>query len=55
MPTPEQVLDAAKHLGTPKAHLAKKTEPASDIRMFMEVCSVKEHWPPIAQWITAHE
>jgi poly(3-hydroxyalkanoate) synthetase len=53
--TPEQVLDAAKYLGTPKAHIAKKTVPGGHIGLFMGARTLKEHWPPIARWITAEE
>ena len=51
--TPEQVLDAAKYLGTPKAHIVKKTVPGGHIGMFMGARNLKEHWPPIARWIAA--
>jgi pimeloyl-ACP methyl ester carboxylesterase len=49
--TPEQVLDAAKYLGTPKAHIVKKTVPGGHIGMFMGARNLKEHWPPTARWI----
>jgi poly(3-hydroxyalkanoate) synthetase len=51
--TPEQVLDAAKYLGTPKTDIVKKTVPGGHIGMFMGARTLKEHWPPIARWIAA--
>jgi poly(3-hydroxyalkanoate) synthetase len=51
--TPEQVLDAAKYLGTPKEHVAQKTVPGGHIGLFMGAKTLREHWPPIARWIAA--
>jgi polyhydroxyalkanoate depolymerase len=51
--TPEQVLDAAKYLGTPKDRLTQKTVPGGHIGLFMGAKTLKEHWPPIARWIAA--
>ena len=51
--TPEQVLDAAKLLGTPKDRIVQKTVPGGHIGLFMGAHTLKEHWPPIAQWIAA--
>ena len=51
--TTEQVLDAAKYLGTPKSRIVKKTVPGGHIGLFMGANTLKEHWPPIAKWITA--
>ncbi len=51
--TPEQVLDAAKYLGTPKAKIVQKTVPGGHIGLFMGARTLKEHWPEIAQWIAA--
>jgi poly(3-hydroxyalkanoate) synthetase len=51
--TPEQVLDAAKYLGTPKDRITQKTVPGGHIGLFMGASNLKEHWPPIARWITA--
>src|SRR5450756_2010107 len=48
--TPEQVLDAAKYLGTPKSKIVKKTVPGGHIGLFMGASTLKEDWPPIAQW-----
>ena len=50
--TPEQVLDAAKYLGTPK-HRIIQTVPGGHIGLFMGARTLKEHWPLIARWIAA--
>ena len=52
--TPEQVLDAAKCLGTPKDRIVQKTVPGGHIGLFMGVRTLKEDWPPIARWIVSH-
>jgi poly(3-hydroxyalkanoate) synthetase len=49
--TPEQVLDAAKYLGTAKDRIAQKIVPGGHIGLFMGARTLKEHWPSIAQWI----
>ncbi len=49
--TPEQVLDAAKYLGTPKEHIAQQTVPGGHIGLFMGARTLQEHWPSIARWI----
>jgi poly(3-hydroxyalkanoate) synthetase len=51
--TPEQVLNAAKYLGTPKDRITHKTVPGGHIGLFMGASNLKEHWPPIAQWVAA--
>lgn len=51
--TPEQVIDAAKYLGTPKDRITQKTVPGGHIGLFMGASTLKEHWPPIARWIAA--
>ena len=51
--TTEQVLDAAKYLGTPKSRIVKKIVPGGHIGLFMGANTLKEHWPPIARWIAA--
>ncbi len=51
--TPEQVLDAAKYLGTPTDKIEKKTVPGGHIGLFMGARTLKEHWPGIAHWITS--
>jgi poly(3-hydroxyalkanoate) synthetase len=53
--TPEQVLDAAKYLGTPRDRIVQKTVPGGHIGLFMGTHTLKEHWPHIAQWIAAQE
>jgi polyhydroxyalkanoate depolymerase len=49
--TPEQVLDAAKYLGTPKQKIVQKTVPGGHIGLFMGARTLKEEWPQIARWI----
>jgi polyhydroxyalkanoate depolymerase len=51
--TPEQVLDAAKYIGTSKDHIVQKTVPGGHIGLFMGTTTLKEHWPSIAQWVAA--
>jgi poly(3-hydroxyalkanoate) synthetase len=51
--TPEQVLDAAKYLGTPPALITQQTVPGGHIGLFMGAHTLKEHWPAIARWIVA--
>ena len=51
--TPEQVLDAAKYVGTPKDRIVSKTVPGGHIGLFMGTRTLAEHWPVIARWIVA--
>lgn len=51
--TPEQVLDAAKYLGTPKDHIVQKTVPGGHVGLFMGARTLKDYWPGIVQWIRA--
>ena len=51
--TPEQVLNAANYLGTPKDRIVQKTVPGGHIGLFMGATTLKDHWPAIAQWIAA--
>ncbi len=51
--TPEQVLDAAKYLGTPNDRIVQQTVPGGHIGLFMGARTLKEHWPPIAHWIAS--
>ncbi len=51
--TPEQVLDAAKYIGTQQDRIVQKTVPGGHIGLFMGSNTLKEHWPPIARWIAA--
>ena len=51
--TPEQVLDAAKYLGTAKDRIIQKTVPGGHIGLFMGARTLKEHWAAIARWIAA--
>jgi poly(3-hydroxyalkanoate) synthetase len=50
--TPEQVLFAAKYLGTPKDRITQKIVPGGHIGLFMGARNLKENWPPIARWIS---
>jgi polyhydroxyalkanoate depolymerase len=49
--TPEQVLDAAKYIGTAKDRITQKTVSGGHIGLFMGAKTLKEHWPEIARWI----
>ncbi len=51
--TPEQVLNAARYLGTPQDRIVKETVPGGHIGLFMGAGTLKQHWPHIAQWIAA--
>jgi polyhydroxyalkanoate depolymerase len=51
--TPEQVLDAARYLGTPEDRIVQKTVPGGHIGLFMGARTLKEHWPQVARWIAA--
>jgi len=51
--TPEQVLDAANYLGTPKDKIVQETVPGGHIGLFMGARTLAEHWPKIARWIAA--
>ena len=50
---PEQVLNAEKHLGTPKDRIVKKTAPGGHIGLFMGARTLNDYWPKIAEWISA--
>ena len=49
--TPEQVLGAAKYLGTAPHRIVKKTVPGGHVGLFMGARTLKEHWPEIAHWL----
>jgi H+-transporting ATPase len=51
--TSEQVLHAAKHLGTAKEKIVQKTVPGGHIGLFMGARTLKETWPEIASWISS--
>jgi poly(3-hydroxyalkanoate) synthetase len=53
--TPQQVLGAAKLVGTPKHRIAEKTVPGGHIGLFMGAGTLREHWPRIARWIVDQE
>ena len=48
---PEQVLNAAKYLGTPEDRIVHRTVPAGHVGLFMGARALKEAWPQIARWI----
>ena len=52
--TPEQVLDAARYLGTPASKIVSKTVPGGHIGLFMGARTLQEHWPAIGKWIAGH-
>jgi polyhydroxyalkanoate depolymerase len=49
--TTEQVLNAAKLVGTPADKIQQKVVPGGHIGLFMGARTLSEHWPPIARWI----
>ncbi len=49
--TPEQILGAARYIGTPKDQIIQKTVPGGHVGLFMGAQNLKEHWPAIARWI----
>lgn len=51
--TPEQVLDAAKYIGTPQDKIVKQTVPGGHIGLFMGARTLKDYWPGIGRWIAA--
>lgn len=51
--TPEQVLDAAKYIGTPSDKIVSKTVPGGHIGLFMGSSTLRNHWPAIGSWIAA--
>jgi poly(3-hydroxyalkanoate) synthetase len=51
--TPEQVLDAAKYIGTPRDRVVSKTVPGGHIGLFMGHRTLTDHWPAIARWIAS--
>jgi len=51
--TPEQVLDAAKYIGTSRDRIVQKTVPGGHIGLFMGARRLKEDWPTIARWIAS--
>ncbi|HEY9095195.1 MAG TPA: esterase, partial [Hydrogenophaga sp.] len=50
---PEQVLNAARLVGTPAHKIQKKTVPGGHIGLFMGARTLSDHWPAIARWISA--
>ena len=52
--TPEQVFGAKNCVGTPQDQIVEKTVAGGHIGLFMGARTLKEDWPPIAQWVAAH-
>jgi len=51
--TPEQVLNTANLIGTPKHGVVQKTVPGGHIGLFMGARTLSEEWPRVARWIGA--
>ncbi|HTR87093.1 MAG TPA: alpha/beta fold hydrolase [Reyranella sp.] len=51
--TPEQVLDAAKYLGSRPDEIVRQTVPGGHIGLFMGASTLRNHWPTIGRWIAA--
>ena len=49
--TREQIIDAARYLGTPKNHIVLETIPGGHVGLFMGHMALTEHWPRIARWM----
>jgi len=49
--TKEQIIDAARYLGTPKDNIAIETIPGGHVGLFMGHAALTEHWPRIAHWM----
>ena len=52
--TPEQILGAARYIGTRKPDIVEKTVAGGHIGLFMGARTLKQDWPGIARWIAAH-
>jgi len=53
--TKEQVFDAKKYLGTPKADITEKLAAGGHIGLFMGTKTLTECWPDIARWIRSRD
>ncbi|HUD30992.1 MAG TPA: alpha/beta fold hydrolase [Novosphingobium sp.] len=53
--TPEQVLEAARLLGTPADRIVSQTVPGGHIGLFMGSRTLRDHWPAISAWIAAQD
>ena len=51
--TPEQVLGAARLIGTPPRHVVSRTVPGGHIGLFMGARTLRHEWPAIAGWIAS--
>lgn len=49
--TPQQVLGAARLIGTPARHIVSRTVPGGHIGLFMGARTLRHEWPAIARWI----
>jgi len=49
--TVEQVMNAAKQIGTPKDKINSRIAPGGHIGLFMGARTLEETWPDIARWI----
>jgi poly(3-hydroxyalkanoate) synthetase len=49
--TPEQVLNAAKYVGTPADQIVSRTVPGGHVGLFMGASTLKDFWPGIARWV----
>jgi poly(3-hydroxyalkanoate) synthetase len=50
---PEQVLAAARYIGTAADRIVQKTVPGGHIGLFMGATTLREYWPQIGRWIAA--
>jgi poly(3-hydroxyalkanoate) synthetase len=48
---PEQVLGAARYLGTPAERIVQQTVPGGHIGLFMGARTLAQNWPGIARWL----
>ena len=53
--TPEQVLDAAKYIGTAEDRIVQGVVPGGHIGLFIGGDTLRGHWPQIARWIGAQQ
>jgi len=51
--TPEQVLNAARLVGTPPAQITQRVVPGGHIGLFMGGRTLADVWPQIARWLVA--
>ena len=51
--TPEQVLNAAKCVGTQADRIVSRTVPGGHVGLFMGARTLQEFWPQIARWVAS--